>query len=95
MKVLLLLSLSVAALAQSSGDCPTNPPLGDLASKPSWNGWGNGSDNSRYQGSAAQMDSAQVARLKLKWAFGFPGAKSVYGQPTVAGGRVFVGVDTG
>jgi polyvinyl alcohol dehydrogenase (cytochrome) len=33
--------------------------------------------------------------LTIKWAFGFPGVSSVYGQPTVAGGRVFVGVDTG
>src|SRR5712692_1558722 len=95
MKVFLFLSLSVAAFAQDSGVCQSNPPLGDLASKPSWNGWGNGTSNSRYQGAAAQMDAAQAARLKLKWAFGFPGAKSVYGQPTVAGGRVFVGVDTG
>ena len=37
----------------------------------------------------------QVPNLKLKWAFGFPGAEEVYGQPTVAGGRVFLGVDTG
>src|ERR1700704_3163679 len=95
MKILLFFSLSVAAFAQDSGGCPANPPLGDLASKPSWNGWGNGTSNSRYQGSAARMDAAQAAKLKLKWAFGFPGAKSVYGQPTVAGGRVFVGVDTG
>ena len=36
-----------------------------------------------------------MPNLKLKWAFGFPGAEEVYGQPTVAGGRVFLGVDTG
>src|SRR4029077_6041992 len=36
-----------------------------------------------------------VPKLKLKWAFGFPGVKSVYGQPSVVAGRVFVGVDTG
>ncbi len=95
MKVLLFLSLSLAVFAQDPGGCPENPQLGDLAATASWNGWGNGTSNSRYQDSAAQMDAAQAARLKLKWAFGFPGAKSVYGQPTVAGGRVFVGVDTG
>ena len=37
----------------------------------------------------------EVPRTALKWAFGFPGVSSLYGQPTVAGGRVFVGVDTG
>ena len=41
------------------------------------------------------MTADQVPNLKLKWAFGFPGAEEVYGQPTVAGGRVFLGVDTG
>ena len=43
----------------------------------------------------AGLSAADVPRLTLKWAFGFPGVSSVYGQPTVAGGRVFVGVDTG
>ena len=95
MKALLFLALSLAVAAQDSGRCPANSPLRDLALTPSWNGWGNGTSNSRYQGSSAQLDATQAARLKLKWAFGFPGAKSVYGQPTVAGGRVFVGVDTG
>ena len=36
-----------------------------------------------------------MPRLKVKWAFGFPGASAVYGQPTVAAGRVFGGADTG
>ena len=44
---------------------------------------------------AAGLTADQVPNLKLKWAFGFPGAEEVYGQPTVAGGRVFLGVDTG
>jgi polyvinyl alcohol dehydrogenase (cytochrome) len=41
------------------------------------------------------LSSQLVPRLKLKWAFGFPGASAVYGQPTVAGGRLFMGADTG
>jgi polyvinyl alcohol dehydrogenase (cytochrome) len=36
-----------------------------------------------------------VPRLKLKWAFGFPGARAVSGQPAVVAGRVFVSSDTG
>jgi polyvinyl alcohol dehydrogenase (cytochrome) len=79
-----------------SNVCATNPGLGDVAAKPSWNGWGAGIANTRFQtGAAAQLTAEQAAKLKLKWAFGFPGAKTVYGQPTVAGGRVFLGVDTG
>ena len=33
--------------------------------------------------------------LTLKWAFGFPSGSSAYAQPTVVGGRVFVGSDVG
>lgn len=76
--------------------CPGNSPLGDLSAKPLWNGWGNDISNTRFQNAkAAGLTAAQVPNLKLKWAFGFPGAEEVYGQPTVAGGRVFLGVDTG
>src|ERR1700682_2931442 len=77
--------------------CSSNPPLGDISAKPSWNGWGNDpTSNARFQpAKAAGLTAAQVPQLKLKWAFGFPGVEQTYGQPTVAGGQVFVGVDTG
>jgi polyvinyl alcohol dehydrogenase (cytochrome) len=78
-----------------SNHCDANPGLGNITAKPSWNGWGAGLANARFQeASAAQLDPEQVPKLKLKWAFGFPGAKAVYGQPTVVAGRVFLGVDT-
>ena len=61
-----------------------------------WNGWGNGPANDRFQSAAAAgLTAASVAHLKLKWAFGYPGGTSAYGQPTVVGGRVFVGTDIG
>ena len=76
--------------------CPGKSPLSDLSSKPMWNGWGNDVSNARFQSAkGAGLSADQVPNLKLKWAFGFPGAEEVYGQPTVAGGRVFLGVDTG
>jgi polyvinyl alcohol dehydrogenase (cytochrome) len=76
--------------------CPGNSPIGNLSAKPLWNGWGNDISNDRFQpAKAAGLTAEQVPNLKLKWAFGFPGADEVYGQPTVAGGRVFLGVDTG
>jgi polyvinyl alcohol dehydrogenase (cytochrome) len=79
-----------------TNQCPGKSPLGDLSSKPSWNGWGNDVSNARFQSAkGAGLSADQVPSLKLKWAFGFPGAEEVYGQPTVAGGRVFLGVDTG
>jgi polyvinyl alcohol dehydrogenase (cytochrome) len=66
----------------------------DLLSGPHWEGWGNGIDNARFQSrTAGKMDAGNVAKLQLKWAFGFPGGSSAYGQPTVSGGRVYVGSD--
>ena len=74
--------------------CASNPPLGNIASAPLWNGWSPDATNKRFQPDGG-IGAADVPRLTVKWAFGFPGVSSVYGQPTVAGGRVFVGVDTG
>ena len=89
--------------AAESGDaskmpnaCPNNPPMKDVSTVPSWNGWSPGLGNARFQSAkSADLSPAKVARLKLKWAFGLPAADSVYGQPTVVDGRVFVTSDTG
>jgi polyvinyl alcohol dehydrogenase (cytochrome) len=74
--------------------CRPRVPLGNPAGSSAWNGWGPDATNARFQ-RASGLSAADVPRLTVKWAFGFPGVSSVYGQPTVAGGRVFVGVDTG
>lgn len=77
--------------------CPESgvPTDGALAGA-AWNGWGADLTNGRFQpAAAAGLTAQEVPRLRLKWAFGFPGASSVYGQPTVVSGRVLVGVDTG
>ena len=59
-----------------------------------WNGWGEDLGNSRYQPKPG-LAPTDVPRLKLKWAFGFPGDTSVQSQPTVVGGRVFIGSVSG
>ena len=41
------------------------------------------------------LTAEQVPRLHLKWAFGFPDATSAWAQPTIAGGRLFVGSQNG
>jgi polyvinyl alcohol dehydrogenase (cytochrome) len=74
--------------------CPARAPLSSLAASPAWNGWSPEATNARFQRTPG-LSAADLPRLSLKWAFGFPGVSSVYGQPTVAGGRIFVGVDTG
>lgn len=84
----------IADAKRMPNHCATNKPM-DLAS-PSWNGWGLDPENSRFQpAKAAGLTADQVPQLTLKWAFGFPATEEMWGQPTVAGGRVFIGVDTG
>jgi polyvinyl alcohol dehydrogenase (cytochrome) len=64
--------------------------------EPSWNGWGVDLANTRFQpAKAAGLDREKVARLKLKWAFGFPGQSTAPAQPVVAGGRLFFGSAAG
>ena len=74
----------------SGGPCQSTPaPLKDLRG---WHGWSVDPETTRMQGAAAAgLDRSQVSKLKLKWAFGFPGATSAFGQPSAAGGRLFVG----
>ena len=96
----LLLGIATAAGAQGAAQmpnrCGTNPPIANLTTTPSWNGWGVDAANTRFQpASAAQLSAGDIPRLKLKWAFGFPGARAVSGQPAVVAGRVFVSADTG
>jgi polyvinyl alcohol dehydrogenase (cytochrome) len=82
--------------AKMPNRCASNPPLELKSGGADWNGWGADGDNSRYQSAAkAGLSPDQVRRLKLKWAFGFPDGSSAYGQPSIVGGRVFVGADTG
>ncbi|HVB87743.1 MAG TPA: PQQ-binding-like beta-propeller repeat protein, partial [Candidatus Dormibacteraeota bacterium] len=89
------LDLSHSGSAASMRDrCSTNPPFTDSASAAAWNGWSVDAGNTRFQSaSRAGLSAAQVPQLKLKWAFGFPNGSTTYGQPTVVGGRVFVGSD--
>src|SRR5438046_5845404 len=62
------------------------------ASGPSWNGWAVTAQNTRFQpAGAAGLPPEDVPKLKLKWAFGFPGATSASAQPVVFAGRVYVG----
>jgi polyvinyl alcohol dehydrogenase (cytochrome) len=70
--------------------------LGDPSGPARWNGWGNGVENTRFQDSArAGLRATEIPRLKVKWAFGFPGELNASAQPTIAGGQVFVGSQGG
>ena len=76
--------------------CAAASPFGNPTAAPSWNGWGDNTNNTRFQnGSAAGLTAAQIPRLKVKWAFGFPGDLDANAQPTIVGGRLFVGSQGG
>jgi polyvinyl alcohol dehydrogenase (cytochrome) len=61
------------------------------ANAPAWNGWADAA-NTRFQpAGAAGLAAADVPKLRLKWAFGFPGAATAFGTPTVFEGRLYVG----
>lgn len=63
---------------------------------PAWNGKGLSLDNHRHQTSeAAGLSVEDIPTLELRWAFGFPGGVSAFGEPSVVGGRLFVGSDNG
>ena len=88
--------LRVALAGNTIGNCATRPPLGDPARSPLWNGWGPAIDNTHFQPFAqAGLTAEQVPRLHLKWAFGFPDTTSAWAQPTIAGGRLYVGSQNG
>jgi polyvinyl alcohol dehydrogenase (cytochrome) len=79
----------------SKGRCASSPAI-TLSGSPSWAGWAPGSNNTRFQPAVdAGLTPEQVSKLTLKWAFGFPDATSAWSQPTVAGGRLFVGSQNG
>src|SRR5262249_17199634 len=59
-------------------------------------GWSPTIRNAHFQpAEQARLTAAQVPHLTLKWAFGFPDATSAWAQPTIAGGRLFVGSQNG
>ena len=59
---------------------------------PAWNGWGGTQTNARFQPrNAAGLSAEDVPRLRLKWAFGYPGATTGGTQPVVVGGRLYIG----
>ena len=85
-------SENAPALPPSAYCSPTgNPPAG-VTGDPSWNGFGAGLTNARFQAAeAAGLSLADVPKLRLKWAFSFGDVTLARGQPVVVGNRLFTG----
>ncbi len=78
------------------GRCSQPGALADPLSAPNWLAWSPTVRNAHFQpADQARISAAQVPRLALKWAFGFADATSAWAQPTIAGGRLFVGSQNG
>ena len=77
---------SAAEMPLDAPRCLKAAPRLDLTAS-QWNGWSVKPDNARYQPDPG-LKAAAVPRLKLKWAFNYPGSKN--GQATVVGDRLFV-----
>jgi polyvinyl alcohol dehydrogenase (cytochrome) len=82
---------AMCAASSRSGDGFKAPLTGK-----NWSGWGGNTNNTRFQdANNAGLTAAQASRLKVKWAFGFPGDLDANAQPTVYADRVFVGSQSG
>lgn len=84
---------STAAAAPMSGRC-TEPAPPFKMNQGDWFGWGGDPTNSHFQ-THPGLSAADVPKLKLKWAFGFPNDPMAFAQPAVVGGRLFVGSAAG
>jgi polyvinyl alcohol dehydrogenase (cytochrome) len=89
-----------AASAQSedleTNLCTEDLLMGDPRVGPSWNGWGNGPTNTRFQPKAqGKLTAGDLHPLQLKWAFGYANTSSARPQPTIAGGRLFAASENG
>jgi polyvinyl alcohol dehydrogenase (cytochrome) len=81
-----------SAAMMPSAKCSTSPRT--VASN-DWNGWSDAA-NTRFQPARlAGLTSQTTPKLKLKWAFGFPGVTTAFGTPTIAGGKIFIGAADG
>ncbi len=86
----------------STGPAPAAPSCSgaaanfDLSQPPDVRNWGADLGNSHFvPAAAAGLAVADVPKLKLKWAFAFPGAIRARSQPSFAGGSLFVGSQNG
>ena len=78
----------------ANNKCKAVSPFGPNLTQASWNGFGNGIGNDRLQ-TQTTLNAGNVAKLKLKWAFGIADTGTAFGQPTIIGDRLFFGSGDG
>lgn len=76
--------------------CEGDAAAFDLNKPPQMTAWGFTRENTRtIPAEVASFSRDDVSKLKLKWAFAYPGANRARSQPIAAGGAVFVGSHNG
>jgi polyvinyl alcohol dehydrogenase (cytochrome) len=79
-----------------TGRCTAASRTADTSRPAAWSGWSPTVTNARFQpANVAGLSAADVPRLELKWALGFPDASIAWSSPTVAAGRLYVGSQNG
>jgi polyvinyl alcohol dehydrogenase (cytochrome) len=90
------LGVAGGELAVPPNTCPADKRPISATGAGNWNGWSPSSDNARYVPSdRAGLSIGQLSKLKLKWAFAFPGDIMAFGAPTVFNGTLFTGSASG
>jgi polyvinyl alcohol dehydrogenase (cytochrome) len=86
----------IGAANKMPNQCSMSASVKDIASLPSWNGWSPGIEDARFQDAKdAGVTADKMSNMRLSWAFALPGADSMYGQPTIVDGKVFIASDAG
>ena len=91
-----LLFLGVEPLiskTHSDGFCKSQR---SIENQPTWIGWGNSLDQHRFQDESVSLINLEnISNLKMKWVFGVPDAEKVRSQPSIAGGFLYFGTQSG
>ncbi len=86
------LGTAAAQAMPASAQCPAGQQPKPGAD---WNGWADAA-NTRFQpAKAAGLTKQTTPKLKVKWAFGFPGVTTAFGTPSISAGRLLVGAADG
>jgi polyvinyl alcohol dehydrogenase (cytochrome) len=92
------LGTAVSQPIPPSAQCPASSPSNAAPLRNSvseWPGWSDPASTRFQSARAAGLTKQTTPKLKLKWAFGFPGVTTAFGTASIAGGRVFVGAADG
>jgi len=89
-------ALEPTAETQEQATCQGERALFDRSQTPAFEGWGfDMAGTHSIDAERAGIGKDNAANLKLKWAFGFPGAVRARSQPALGAGAIFVGSQSG